>query len=260
MPNLFTPATFSKSLIAVIVCPSLLLAAEAETAIIESGHTQIEMKFGQTRNGRDALITSCTQTTPILARIGLTNDTELRIETDGRIRSVEIDRATGRREVNTGFANTSIGGRWRIVEADIAVARPAIAPLLSFDFPSGTARFKGTGISTNIKLAVEWSLGNDASIGVMPGLLRQKNSADSWYPAATFAVTLGKNLTPSWRGVVELVSPRLSAKKNGGNEVTFNVGSTYGVNEKIELELVYLRGVTNVTAERALLIGVNVKL
>jgi hypothetical protein len=72
-------------------------------------------------------------------------------------------------------------------------------------------------------------LGNEASIGVMPGLLRQKNVDGNWFVAPSIAIAVGKSWTRAWRTTAELVAPRLASKKNGGNEITFDLGNGYGL-------------------------------
>jgi Putative MetA-pathway of phenol degradation len=234
-------------------------AAEAETATIDKGGAQLEFKVGESRNDRDADFSTRVRTTPFLARIGIASNAEIRIETEGRAKVTEKLRRTGQQASISGNADTSIGARWRPYDADEKTGAPAIAGVLVFGLPTGSKNFKGDGVSTNLKIAAEWALGKDASIGVMPGIVREKNVDGKWYAAPTFAVTLGKNWTPAWRSTVELVSPRLTSKKNGGNEATFNFGNTYSLNDNFELELVYLRGLTNETAENSILFGVNIK-
>jgi hypothetical protein len=242
-----------------LLIPSLAWAAEAETATIEPGGTQLEFKYSDVRNSRDAAVTTRVAATPFLARIGLTGNAELRIETEGHARESSRQRAGSPKTTFAGVTDTSIGVRWRIVDADEKANLPTIASLLILGLPTGDTPFRGDGVSTNIKVAAEWSFNKDASIGVMPGLLRERNGAGSWYVAPTFAVTVGKNWTNTWRTVIEWVSPRLTSKKNGGSIATLNLGSTYSLTDSVELEAVYLRGITKETADRAFLVGVNIK-
>jgi hypothetical protein len=102
-------------------------------------------------------------------------------------------------------------------------------------------------------------LGSEASIGIMPGLLRQKNVDGNWFVAPSIAITVGKSWTPAWRTTAELVAPRLASKKNGGNEITFNLGNAYTIDDHVELEAVYLRGLTRQTDNNAIVFGVNIK-
>ncbi len=234
-------------------------AAEAETGTIDKGGAQLEFKMGLTRYDRDADVSLRERATPFLARIGLGNNAELRIETPGSIRSVGTLRSNGSKTTISGMGDTSVGVRWRQTDMDEKAGTPAVAWMLTFGLPTGKAPFKGDGTSTNLKVAAEWNLGNDVSLGIMPGILREKNGDGKWYAAPNFAVTLGKNWTPAFRTTAEIVAPRLTSKTNGGNEATFNFGSTYSLNDNVELEAVYLRGLTNNTAESSFVFGVNVK-
>jgi Putative MetA-pathway of phenol degradation len=235
------------------------IAAEAETATIDKGGAQLEFKIGDLRDNQDSLVKTRVRTTPFLARIGLSPNIELRIETDGRVKSTETVRATGQSASLSGNADTSIGLRWRPFDADNKTGAPAVAGQLSFGLPTGSKTLKGDGVSTNLKFTAEWALSKATSIGLQPGLLREKNADGKWYVAPVMAVTFGHNWTEPWRTTVEWVSPRLTSNKNGGNQASFNFGNTYSLSNNFELELVYLRGLTNQTADRSILFGVNVK-
>jgi hypothetical protein len=238
---------------------SHVFAAEAETSTMEPGTAQLEFKLGENRNSRDADFTSRVRSTPFLARIGIASNAELRIETAGNVRASATELTTGFTQSVSGTADTSIGARWRPIDADEKRGSPAIAFMLTFGLPTGSRAFKTDGFSTALKVASEWQLGNDASIAVMPGLLREKNAAGNWFVAPSFAITAGKSWTPAWRTTFELVAPRLASSKNGGNEITFNLGNTYTINDRVELEAVYLRGLTNQTDNHAIVFGVNIK-
>ena len=259
-----TPAVKSKpfcllAMALTALASSHVFAAEAETSTIELGTAQLELKLGEGRNSRDADFTRRVRTTPFLARIGIASNAELRIETDGHVSTRATERTTGFTQSASGTADTSIGARWRPFDADEKTGSPAIAFMFTVGLPTGSRAFKADGISTALKVAGEWQLGNDASIAVMPGLLREKNAAGTGFVAPSLAITAGKSWTPAWRTTVELVAPRLASSKNGGNEITFNFGNTYTINDRVEVEAVYLRGLTNQTDNHAIVFGVNMK-
>jgi hypothetical protein len=158
-----------------------------------------------------------------------------------------------------GTTDTSIGARWRQYDAEEKTGKPAIAWLLALGLPTGSNTFKGDSVTTNLKFASQWGLGDETTIAVMPGLLHQRSTGGKWFTAPTFAVTLGKNWTPAWRSVAEVVSSRLTNRANGGNDATFNLGNTYSLNNMFEMELVYLRGIVKATPENNLALGINVK-
>ncbi len=87
----------------------------------------------------------------------------------------------------------------------------------------------------------------------------QRNDAGDWFAAPSLAVTLGKNWSPALRTTAEIVAPQLTSRSNGSNVVTFNLGATYRLNEKVELEAVYVRGMTNSTPAHGIVAGVNLR-
>jgi Putative MetA-pathway of phenol degradation len=234
-------------------------AAEAEASTINVGGAQLEFKLSETRDDRDATVSVRERATPFLARIGIASNAELRIETDGRTTVTETERATGAKISTQGYADATIGVRWRYQDGDEKKNTPAIAVQAAVGVPSGTSVLRAGSVATTIKLIAEWDLGNDASIGIMPGLLHERNAVGQWYTAPSIALTLGKNWTPKFRTTVELVAPRLSSVDNGGNEATANLGATYTLSDNFELEAVYLRGITKTTPESSFLFGVNIK-
>ena len=81
--------------------------------VVGAGHIQIETGFSSERNNADG-IRSRTRSTPTLVRLGVSENLELRIETDGHIRSQERDQASGLTQRERGFADASLGLKWHV--------------------------------------------------------------------------------------------------------------------------------------------------
>ena len=101
--NKLASATFA-ALAATVI--NTAFAAEAETGTIDKGGAQLEFKMGLTRYDRDPDISLRERSTPFLARIGLGNNAELRIETPGAIRSVGTLRSNGSKATISGMGDT----------------------------------------------------------------------------------------------------------------------------------------------------------
>jgi Putative MetA-pathway of phenol degradation len=235
---------------ALVLAPRLAGAAEAETDVIGKGKTQLELKLAAERDSGSDLRT---RYTPLLARIGLADSLELRLETDGRI----IDKSAGM--TTRGWGDAAVGLRLNTQELDADKGVVGTAWQLELGLPTGSGNFRAPSVSTALKFAAEWALPGDASIGMQPGAVYQRNDAGKWFGAPSLAVTLGKNWTSALRTTAEIVAPQLASRANGGNLVTFNLGATYRLSEQVELEAVYLRGLTNSTPAHGIVAGVNLR-
>jgi Putative MetA-pathway of phenol degradation len=242
-------------------CPSRLLllalcvltgqtvqAAEAETDVMEAGKMQLEFKAAWMR---DAATDSRERSTPFLARIGLNDTMELRLGTEGRVRSTTAGQST------QGWADVNIGLRIHTHSHDSG--SPESAWQLEVGLPTGSSTFKAPSASYAVKYAVEWAFSETASIAIMPGLTRQRNASNRWYNAPYFAVTAGKNWTPDLRMVVELVGEQFASPANGGNIAAFKLGGVSALTEHLELETVYTRGLNSHSPRHGLELSLNVK-
>lgn len=225
-------------------------AAEAETDVIGQGSAQFEVKLAFSR---DKASDQRERATPLLARVGLSDSLELRLATDGRLRTDSAGISS------SGWSDVAVGLRGRLQEATEGTGAPSLAWQLELGLPTGSGEFRAPSTSVALKFAAEWGLADDWSVAVMPGLLRQRNEHNDWYLAPSMALTLGKGWGPDLRTVVELVAPQLTSKVNGGHVVNLNIGLTYRLTDKVEWESVYTRGLTQYTPDHALLMGFNFK-
>lgn len=243
------------------ICLSIPLAAHAadpistdrpdfveSSDVVGAGRAQIETGFSSERNTADG-IKSRTRSTPTLVRLGVSEDLELRVETDGYIRSVARDQASGWTQRERGFADASLGLKWHMRDGDEADGTPGIAWLAHLDVDSGSRAFRGQGVRPSLRAVAEWDLPNDFSVGVMPGFLVDRRVDGKRYTAGILAVTLGKAWTPSWRTFVEVAGQQLTSRKNGGSIVTFDTGVTYLVNDAVQLDFAVSRGLNSTSPD-----------
>jgi hypothetical protein len=94
---------------------------------------------------------------------------------------------------------------------------------------------------------------------VMPGVAFDKNDDGKRFAAGIFAVTLGKEWSPSWKTFVELSGQQLASKKNGGNVVTFDAGVTHLVTDSLQLDLSIARGLTAESPDFQWGVGLSVR-
>lgn len=211
--------------------------------VVGSGHFQVETGFASERTAADG-VKSRSRTTPTLLRLGANESIELRVETDGFVRSTTQDAASGVTQRERGFSDASLGVKWRMRKGDEALGTPGIAWLAHLDVDSGSSAFRGQGVRPSLRAVAEWELPNGFSLGVMPGLMVDRGADDRRFVAGIFAVTVGKSWTPVWRTFVELAGQQLATKEHGGSVVTFDAGVTRLVTDSAQLDFSVARGLT----------------
>jgi hypothetical protein len=226
--------------------------------VVGQGHVQIETGF-QSERDADAGIRTRTRTTPTLLRIGIHDALELRLETDGLTLARTDDAALGASSGRRGWSDVALGMKWHVQDGDEAKGVPGMAWLLHLDADTGNSAFRGQGIRPSLRFVGEWDLPHEMSVGVMPGLVMDRNAEGKRFVAGILAVTLGKGWTPAWRTFVELAGQQIASKSNGGSVVTFDAGATYLVNDSLQLDVSLSRGLTSESPDFAWGVGASVR-
>lgn len=258
MARPFRPTTLA-ALTAALLLPQASRAEEAAMAtdrpdIVESSAVvglhrfQVETSFASESNKVDGVKTT-TRMTPTLLRYGITENTELRLETDGFLRDGQ----------DHGFSDVSLGLKWHTHDGDDATGKPAIAWLFHADLDSGSQPFRGHGVRPSVRMVAEWELPHDLSLGIMPGVLRDTNDDGRHFVAGIFAVTLGKSWTDDFRTFVEVAGQQLTSTKNGGAVVTYDAGMAYMLSHTMQIDTAVSIGANHHTPDRLWTVGFSVK-
>ena len=210
--------------------------------VVGRGHVQIETGLSFERS-QSAGVKSRTTTTPTLLRLGVNEAIELRVETDGFVRSSVEDASGTQRE--RGFSDVALGVKWHVQEGDEASGKPGLAWLLHLDVDSGSPAFRGQGLRPSLRGVAEWDLPQNFSVGVMPGVLIDKNADGKRFASGILAVTLGNDFAPGWHGFVELAGQQLASKRNGGSVVTFDFGASHLLSDSVQVDIAASRGLTS---------------
>jgi hypothetical protein len=241
-----------------LALPGLMLAPVAQGAdaistdrpdfvessdVVGPGHLQIETGFQSERDSAAGIKTR-TRTTPTLLRIGLNDALEFRIETDGLTLARSTDSALGASSTQRGWADVSLGLKWRTQDGDEDKGTPSMAWLVHADLDTGSAAFRGQGVRPSLRFVAEWELPHEVSVGVMPGVVLDRNADGKRFVSSMFAVTVSKGWTREWHTFVELAGQQFAAKRNGGSIVTFDTGATYLVNDSLQIDVSLSRGLT----------------
>jgi hypothetical protein len=202
---------------------------------------QLETSVAWERNDGDT-----GSATPTLLRIGLAPDWELRLESDGW-----LDARDGR---GGAFGDVALGVKHHLAASP---AGASLAWLVHVDLPSGRGEPVGRGLRPSLRGVAEWELDGGRGIGVMPGVAMERDASGHSDAAGLFGIVLGQTFGSASRGFVELSLPRIPLDGGGGTEATFDIGATHRLNDDLQLDVAYSRGLTDATADHALTFGLS---
>lgn len=223
------------------------------SAVVGKGRLQIESSVALERDRR-AGARQTVWATPTLVRIGVTDNIELRVESDGATR--QRNSAAGAASTERGFADSSLGLKWHA--ADAAGPMPSMALLLHADLSTGSAAFREPGTRPSARLVAEWELPNDISFGLMPGIGYQRDSGGHAY--GMLGIVAGKAFSERLRGFAELSSPHIAKSRKGGTPASLMVGAAYLVQRNLQVDAALSRGLNRHTPDLSLTIGLSIKL
>jgi hypothetical protein len=224
--------------------------------VVGKGRFQIETSFALDRNKADG-IKDRSYSTPTLLRFGVSDTLELRFETDGRVRATSDNLATGMRTTENGYADVALGVKWHM--ADAQGASPSLGVLAHVDLDTGSRAFRASGKGGSLRLAAEWELPDEFSLGVMPGVAWQHNDDGERYTSAIFGLVLGKSWTEQFRTFVEYSAPQIARSRNGGSVTTFDIGAAYLLTDTVQVDTALSRGLNKNTPDWSWTVGLSVK-
>jgi hypothetical protein len=215
-------------------------AAEG-SGVLGRGVVQIEAGLAAERNGAGERTTS----TPTMLRFGLSDNVDLRLETDGRMGSPS----------GHGFADVTVGAKWRLQEG--GKDSPALALIGQVGVPSGSRQFKGQGYRPSLLLATEWELSSDLTLAVMPGAVRDRDDNGAAFTAGILAVSLDQEWTEQLHSFIELSAPQIATARHGGTMATLNAGLTYALSKLWQIDTALFRGLNKRTPDLYWTVGLS---
>ncbi|MEK6245379.1 MAG: transporter [Pseudomonadota bacterium] len=225
--------------------------------VVGKGRFQIETSVDYQRD-KNAGVKTRTFTTPTLFRLGVSENLELRIESDGRVR--ERVEALGVSDAQKGWADAAIGFKWHMQDGDDKTGKPGIGWLIHADLDSGSQQFRGQGVRPSVRVAFEWDLPNDMSLGVMPGVIRDKDQATGErFTAGILAAVLGKELNDKARVFAEVAAAQIARQKYGGSIATFNLGAAYLLTRYTQVDVAARFGMNSNSPDFGATVGLSVK-
>jgi hypothetical protein len=224
---------------------------------VGKGRFQIETS-GLLERDRNDTSSGRTWSTPTLLRYGVSDQVEMRIETDGRTVQHSTDLLSGERSTLAGYADTAVGAKWHVLDA--RGDGPSVGVLLHAKLPSGSRGLRGHGVRPSLRVVGEWELPGQMSLGVMPGLGIDSNDVGARYSFASFGVVLGKDFSDRLRGQAEIATPQIAHDKNGGTVANLNVGAAYLLTKNCQVDTMVSRGLTSRSPDWSWTIGLSFRL
>jgi hypothetical protein len=198
-----------------------------------------------------------TVTTPTMLRIGLSWTLELRLETEGRTIAHASDPATGVHAVDAGWAESAASVKWHVADQD--GMRPSVGLIAGVALPTGSRALRGKGFQPSLSLPADWDFGNDWSLTLMPGVVRDSDDAGAHYAYGVFAAALGKAFSERLRGFFELAAPRITRAAHGGTQAVADAGVSWLVNRDCMLDAMVVHGLNRNTPDLSLAFGISVR-
>lgn len=204
--------------------------------VVGRDRQQVEVGLSYERESADG-VSVWAFTTPALLRIGLTDTWEARIETDGWMQvGTRVDGVSFK---ESGLADAAVGAKWHFHDATHYPAgnSPSMALLFHVDLPSGSKKFRNVGVRPSVRMVAEWEVGESASVGVMPGVIRDRDELGS-YTAFILAATMGFDINADLHGFVEIAGEQFASSEHGGNIINYAAGVSHLLDDDTQLDAV----------------------
>ena len=210
------------------------------STVVGKHRFQIETGVATERDRADG-VRERTDATPTLLRYGVSDDWELRLESDGRLRVTSDELATGNRSRVTGYADVSVGAKWHV--RDAAGAWPALGVVASWDLDSGSRPLRAQGKGGTLRLGAEWDLPGDLNLGLVQGLAWQHRDDGGRFTSALFGIVLEKSWNERLSTFIEYSARQIARARDGGSVSTFDIGAGWLLSKSVKLDTALSRGI-----------------
>ncbi len=225
------------------------------SVVVGKGRFQVETSIAGEHNKADGL-SERTLTTPTLLRLGVSDTVELRAESDGR----SLYRASGGGQPALrakGYSDLSLGVKWHVLDAQ--GKRPSVGLLFDLALDSGSGPFRGEGKRPSVRVAADWDLPDEFSLGMTAGVVRERNPLGGHYASGVLSASLGKNWTDRFSTYVEVALPQIASGANGGSSASFDFGGAYLLSDNWQVDTGFARGLNRNTADISWTVGLSTR-
>ena len=168
---------------------------------------------------------------------------ELRAATANPAVEPPLESANDRLRRLHGFSDVSLGAQWRVRGGD-AGWLPHVAWLADVETTMGSPAFRDGHVRPSLRATAQWALPQDMTLGVMPGLYRDRGDDGRHYAAGLLAVTLGKSWTPRLQSFVELAGQTLSRSQSDASLLNVDTGVAFTASRTLQVDMVVSRSLS----------------
>ena len=148
-----------------------------------------------------------------------------------------------------GFTDVSLGAQWRVRGGD-AGWLPGVAWLADVETTMGSPAFRDGNVRPSVRATAQWTLPRDMTLGVMPGLYRDRGDDGRHYAAGVLAVTLGKSWTPRLQSFVELAGQALSRTQSDASLLNVDTGLAFAASKTLQVDMVVSRSLSGSASQQ----------
>lgn len=226
--------------------------------MVDKGRLQIEFGGLVQRDDSGNARTRRT-TTPTLLRLGLTDTLELRLATDGRMRTRETTMATAATVHERGWADSSVGFKWKTHEGNPDTGTPSIGWIFEAQLPSGSRAFRGRGVRPGVLGAVQFALTDDLDFATTVGVRYDNDAAAGRFWSGTVGAGIVKDLTDRFKLQMEVVGLQIAHKRYGGSVIVGDVSLLYLLSNTIQVDALIGRGLTSESPKYVVTAGISAR-
>ncbi len=148
-----------------------------------------------------------------------------------------------------GFSDVSLGAQWRVRGGD-AGWLPGVAWLADVETTMGSPAFRDRNFRPSLRATAQWELPQHLSLGVMPGVYRDRGDDGRHFAAGVMAVTLGKSWTPRLQSFVELAGQRLSRAQPDASLLNIDTGLAFVASKTLQVHVVVSRSLSGSASQQ----------
>ena len=148
-----------------------------------------------------------------------------------------------------GFSDVSFGAQWRVRGGD-AGWLPGVAWLADVETTMGSPAFRDRNFRPSLRATAQWELPQHLSVGVMPGVYRDRGDDGRHFAAGVLAVTLGKSWTPRLQSFVELAGQRLSRAQPDASLLNVDTGVAFVASKTLQVDMVVSRSLSGSASQQ----------
>ena len=140
------------------------------------------------------------------------------------------------------LADVSLGAQWRLRGGD-AGWLPHVAWLADVE-TTGSPAFRDRNVRPSLRATAQWELPRRMTLGVMPGVYRDRGGDGRHHAAGVLAVTLGQAWTPRLQGFIELAGQCMSRAQPEAATLNLDSGLAFAASRSLHVDVVVSRGLS----------------